>query len=250
MCVAAMAWMAHPRWQLVAIGNRDELHARPTAPLARWDNGVLAGQDLQAGGTWLGVHPDGRRFALVTNRRVEGGPQPGRASRGALVTQCLLGMPLTDLATLNPFNLFVVANSQARLMTNDPVAVSSTLAPGIHGLSNGAPEDRWFKTAQLEIALAAWLERAGAPADLLEPLGDRCPDPAEADNLFTAPFIRNERYGTRCSSVVAIDRAGAGVIIERRFDEVGVVTGETALDFRWPFRNNAPPANAAVPAPP
>ena len=232
MCVAAMAWMAHPRWQLVAIGNRDELHARPTAPLACWDNGVLAGRDLQAGGTWLGVHPNGR-FALVTNRRVEGGPQPGMTSRGALVTDCLLGMPLPDLTTLNSFNLFAVADGQARLMTNHPDAAMGTLAPGIHGLSNGAPDDRWFKTAQLEIALAAWLDREGEAADLLEPLGDQRPDPADADNPFTAPFIHNDRYGTRCSSVVAIDQAGAGVIIERRFDELGVVTGETALKFVW-----------------
>ena len=99
-------------------------------------------------------------------------------------------------------------------------------------------------------ALGRTVRFAAGEGPQLEPLDDRCPDPAEADNLFTAPFIRNERYGTRCSSVVAIDRAGAGVIIERRFDELGVVTGETALDFRWPFRNNAPPANAAVPAPP
>lgn len=233
MCVAAMAWIAHPRWQLVAIGNRDELHARPTAALARWDNGVLAGRDLQAGGTWLGVHPSGR-FALVTNRRVEGGPLPTMASRGALVTDCLLGMPLPDLATMNPFNLFVVAAKQARLLTNYPAAQNTTIAPGIHGLSNGAPNDRWFKTAQLQSALAAWLDREGEPADLLEPLSDQRPDPADADNPFTAPFIRNDRYGTRCSSVVAIDQAGVGVIIELRFNEEGALTGETLLDFRWP----------------
>ena len=236
MCVAVMAWMVHPRWRLVAIGNRDELHTRPTAPLARWENGVLAGQDLQAGGTWLGVHPSGR-FALVTNRRVEGGPQPGLASRGALMTDCLMGLPLPDLTTLNPFNLFAVADNQARLITNHPAAANSALAPGIHGLSNGAPDDRWFKTARLENALAAWLEHGGEPADLLEPLGDQRPDPADADNPFSAPFIRNDRYGTRCSSVVAIDQAGAGVIIERRFSEDGGATGETALDFRWPVQS-------------
>ena len=232
MCVAAMAWMAHPRWRLVAIGNRDELHVRPTAPLARWDNGVLAGRDLQAGGTWLGVHPSGR-FALVTNRRVEGGPPLGLVSRGALVSDCLLGMQLPDLNSLNPFNLFAVANGRAELMTNHPAPMHRALAPGIHGLSNGAPEDRWFKTAQLETALAAWLDRGGEPADLLEPLGDQRPDPSDPDNPFSAPFIRNNRYGTRCSSVVAVDQAGAGVINERRFDEDGQVTGQTALKFVW-----------------
>ena len=236
MCVAAMAWMAHPRWHLVAIGNRDEQHARPTAPLARWDNGVLAGRDLQAGGTWLGVHPSGR-FALVTNRRVEGDPPPTRASRGALVTDWLVNAPLPALTSLNSFNLFAVADGQARLLTNHPAAHTSTLAAGIHGLSNGAPADRWFKTAQLESALAAWLDRADSPAALLTALANETPDPAEAGNLFSAPFIRDERYGTRCSSVVAIDCDGAGVIIERRFDHAGLVTGETALDFRWPAQS-------------
>ena len=84
MCVAALAWLAHPRWRLVAIGNRDEFHARPTAPLARWSGGVIAGQDLQAGGTWLGVRE--QRFGLVTNLRALGFPQPDMVSRGALVT--------------------------------------------------------------------------------------------------------------------------------------------------------------------
>ena len=55
MCVAAFAWQAHPRWLLVAIGNRDEFHERPAAPLAEWESGILAGRDLKSGGTWLGV---------------------------------------------------------------------------------------------------------------------------------------------------------------------------------------------------
>lgn len=236
MCVAAMAWMAHPRWQLVAIGNRDELHARPTAPLAPWDNGVLAGRDLQAGGTWLGVHPSGR-FALVTNRRVEGDPLPSKASRGALVTDWLANPRLPELTTLNPFNLFAVADGQARLLTNHPTTQTSTLEAGIHGLSNGAPADRWFKTAQLESALAAWLDRTDSPTALLPALADETPDPADLANPFSAPFIRHDRYGTRCSTVVAIERDGAGVIIERRFDQAGLVTGETALDFRWPAQS-------------
>jgi uncharacterized protein with NRDE domain len=233
MCVAAMAWMARPRWRLVAIGNRDELHARPTAPLAQWDNGVLAGRDLQASGTWLGVHPSGR-FALVTNRRVEGSSPPNKASRGALVTDWLVNAPLPAPTTLNPFNLFVVADGQARLMTNHPAAQTSALAAGIHGLSNGSLADRWFKTAQLQTALAAWLDRTDSPAALLAALADERPDPVDPANLFSAPFIRHDRYGTRCSTVMAIDRDGAGVIIERRFDQAGATTGETALEFRWP----------------
>lgn len=233
MCVAAIAWRAHPRWQLVAIGNRDELHARPTAPLARWDNGILAGRDLQAGGTWLGVSGAGR-FALVTNRRVEGFPLPGMASRGALVTDWLLDQPGGDPAAMNPFNLFAVGAEEARLLTNYPIPADMPLAPGIHGLSNGALDDRWSKTARLETALAQWLDGADQPASLLAALADETCDPLDAGNPFSAPFIRHDNYGTRCSTVVAVDQAGCGAIIERSFDASGAATGEIALDFRWP----------------
>lgn len=233
MCVAAIAWRAHPRWHMVAIGNRDELHARPTAPLARWESGILAGRDLQAGGTWLGVTDEGR-FALVTNRRVEGYPQAGLASRGALVTDWLLNHPPSDPAAMNPFNFFAVSANRAELQTNHPIPARSTLEPGIHGLSNGAPGDRWYKTACLEAALVDWLDRDLAPASLLTALSDQTRDPADPNNIFSAPFIRHGEYGTRCSSVIAVDAAGRGVIIERSFDAAGVVSGEVTLEFAWP----------------
>src|SRR3546814_18665581 len=69
MCVLAFAWRAHPHWPLIAAGNRDELHARPAQPLARWDrpDHLLAGRDLQSGGTWPGVSEQGR-FAVVTHQ--------------------------------------------------------------------------------------------------------------------------------------------------------------------------------------
>ena len=233
MCVAALAWRASPRWRLVAIGNRDEFHARRTAPLARWDNGILAGRDLQAGGTWLGVS-DAGRFALVTNRRVEGYPLPDMASRGALVTDWLLDRPSGDPAAMNPFNLFVAGPAEAELHSNYPASTRAALSPGVHGLSNGAADDRWFKTARLEAALADWLEQGDAPANLLTALADETRDPADPDNAFSAPFIRHSEYGTRCSSVIAVDGAGRGVIIERSFDAAGAVSGEVTLEFAWP----------------
>ena len=234
MCVAAIAWLAHPRWKLVAIGNRDEFHGRPTAPLAAWDNGIVAGRDLQAGGTWLGVHPSGR-FALVTNLRAEGYPKPGMASRGALVTDWLLGRPLGELAAMNPFNLFVAGPDGAELLTNHPAPERQPLAPGIHGLSNGSFADRWYKTLRLEAALAEWLV-AGRddPAPLFAALSDRTLAPDTPDAEFSSVFIANPAYGTRCSTVVLVDNAGTGAIIERSFGPDGAATGEIALNFVWP----------------
>ena len=90
MCVAAIAWACDPRWRLVAVGNRDEYHARPAAQLGQWTGSrIIAGRDLEAGGTWMGVSAE--RFGLVTNLRVAGYPRPELASRGALISDWLRG---------------------------------------------------------------------------------------------------------------------------------------------------------------
>ena len=239
MCVAALAWAAHPRWQLVVAANRDEFHARPTASLARWDNGVIAGRDLEAGGTWLGLNESGR-FALVTNFRLPGYPQPGLASRGGLVVDWLLDQADPTGAAMNPFHLLRVGPDGASHVSNQPAAVTSPLEPGLHGVSNGQFDQPWLKTQRLTDALGQWLEADTANPDaLFAALADETPLPPEADSEgpdvpFSPIFIRNPAYGTRCSTVVLVDLGGRGTIIERRFGPDGEPTGETALDFTWP----------------
>jgi uncharacterized protein with NRDE domain len=251
MCIAAFAWSAHPRWLIVAIANRDEYHARPAAPLARWDEpeGILAGRDLQSGGTWLAVSEAGR-FALVTNLRGYGDPRPDRASRGALVTDLVdghgpYGDPLTArLEDFNPFNLILADRERARFLSNRPEDIRTTLAHGIYGLSNGALDEPWPKTLQLKAALLDWLNQGAEDfAPLFMALrSEQLPDvglhpSAPSDVPLEAPetpvFIRGPIYGTRCSTVVAVDRNGEGAIIERRFDPRGEQTGVTALTFIW-----------------
>ena len=233
MCVAAAAFRAHPRWRLVVIGNRDEFHERPTAPLARWPNGAIAGRDLQAGGTWLGVN-DAGRFALVTNLRVDGYPLPHLASRGALVTDWLAGQEPAALETMNPFNLFMADAQAAWHLTNHPEVRRIPLTPGIHGLSNGPHAEPWAKTRALESALARWLaEDSADPAPLFAALADRTELPGPGpEPRFSPVFIRNALYGTRCSTVLLIGADGAARIIERRFDMGGQPAGETEIAFR------------------
>lgn len=237
MCVAAAAFRAHPRWRLVVIGNRDEFHDRPTAPLARWDDdrtpgGTIAGRDLQAGGTWLGINDVGR-FALVTNLRVDGYPKPDLASRGALVTDWLAGRQPAAPETMNPFNLFMADVESAWHLTNHPAVRQLALAPGIHGFSNGPHEQRWAKTRKLETALADWLAKGGGDLQpLFASLADRSGLPGPGpDPRFSPVFIHNPLYGTRCSTVVLIASDGAARIIERRFDADGQTTGETEIAF-------------------
>ncbi|MCJ2185254.1 NRDE family protein [Novosphingobium beihaiensis] len=242
MCVAALAWDAHPSWLLVCAGNRDEFHARPAAPLSRWTDGtgILAGTDLTGGGTWLGL-TDAGRFALVTNYRVPEGPQPGRPSRGRLVTDLLTGTQPDSMAAMNPFNLVLVEAGSAWFLTNHPQLERRRLTPGIHGLSNGGFDVPWPKTVQVERAVEQWLARGETDVSALLPaLRDETPAVDSArphhgpEPRFAPVFIRNEIYGTRCSTVVAISRDGHGTIVERSFSPEGHVTGVRKEYFTWP----------------
>jgi uncharacterized protein with NRDE domain len=252
MCVAAVAWRAHPRWRLVAMGNRDEFHERPAAPLAAWDDGsgVIAGRDLRSGGTWLGVSSGAARFALVTNLRGFGNPDPTRVSRGELVFDLLSAHGRyadPDEAALddfNPFNLLLATATSLRFLTNRPETVRTTLSPGIYGLSNGTLDEPWPKTLALKAALLGWLTAdAESPEALFAALASEslpdtglhpvAPSDVPAEPRETPPFIRDPVYGTRCSTVAAIGHNGKGCVIERRFSSSASPVGETKVAFEW-----------------
>lgn len=241
MCVLALAWRAHPRWILVAAANRDELHARPSAPLARFDERphLIAGRDLQSGGTWLGVSEEGR-FAAVTNLRGFGPPDPARASRGGLVTDLLTDEEHyadAELQDFNPFNAVAVNAEGALFLSNRPDPVRRSLAPGVYGMSNGPLDEPWLKAVRLKERLVGWIAAGHHAEALLDDLHDDVSARNGApDTEETAPasiFVLNPVYGTRCSTVVAIDAERRGLIIERRYAPGGEVTGETALSFSW-----------------
>lgn len=246
MCVLALAWHAHPDWRLVAAGNRDERHDRAAAPLARWmapgprATPVVAGRDLVAGGTWLGLNEDGR-FAAVTNVRGEA-PDPGRQSRGALVTDMLAGAEPADLEAYNPFNLIAVEPEGPMFLTNRPQPLRRPLGAGMHGLSNGLLDTLWPKTLRLQAGVATWLAAGDAAIEpLFAALADERPAGTPQRNetdmyepVHSPVFIRNPVYGTRCSTVVTVDAEGRGRIAERRFHADGAPAGETLLRFHWP----------------
>jgi uncharacterized protein with NRDE domain len=248
MCVAAIAWRAHPRWLLVAIGNRDEFHERPAAPLAEWDDGsgIIAGRDLRSGGTWLGVTGAGR-FSLITNLRGYGVAEAGKASRGELVTDWLTGAldpASVDLAPYNPFNLFLAAPDRAEFLSNRPHDIRTPLAQGLYGLSNGALDEPWPKTLQLKATLLDWLM---SDSDSFDPLfvalrredlpeaGIHPDQPSDVQREApdTPVFILDRVYGTRCSTVVAIDHDGNGLIEERSFNPTAANNGRNTIRFRW-----------------
>lgn len=229
MCVVALARHVHRDWPLILVGNRDEFHARPAAPLAEWDDGsgIVAGRDLQAGGTWLGVHRPSGRVVVVTN--VRGAmPDPAMESRGALVVDMLRGdgrfadPAKADLDRFNAFNLFAVDGS-ARLLTNRPAPLIASLEPGVHALANEPVDQPCPRAERLRTALVAVAEAGADPEGLLDTLMD------EGD---PALFLRGDMYGTRASTLVAISAAGDVRMVERRYEAGGRPAGTTALAFR------------------
>ncbi|AOD13997.1 NRDE family protein [Xanthomonas fragariae] len=251
MCLVALAWKAHPRWRLLLAGNRDELHGRPAAPLARWAapaDSVLAGRDLRSGGSWVGLGSDGRA-AVVTNVRDPLATASGR-SRGHLIADYLAGSLdarayAHDLATaadeFPPFNLLLCDDQRCEHLSNHP-PLARMLAPGIHGMSNGPLDAHWPKTAALTMVLRDW---CAADSGDLQPLWTALGNPATApdaqlphtgidlssERLLAAAFIKGTNYGTRASTLIAVDHQGHGLIHERRFGPNGVFQGETRLEI-------------------
>ena len=248
MCVVALAWNAHPRWRLLLAGNRDEFHARPTTPLARWpDAGLLAGRDHQSGGTWVGLDRRGR-VAVVTNVR-DGFAQPHDGpSRGALPVAFLAGIPNAAATTAElianaeryaPFNLVLADAEGCWHLGNHPLQ-REALATGVHGISNGRLDAPWPKTRHLHDALRTWIDAGDDdPQSLWDAMADEriapdaeLPDTGvgiELERRLSPAFVRGETYGTRASTIIMVDREGRGFIHERRFGPNGVFAGETAL---------------------
>jgi uncharacterized protein with NRDE domain len=249
MCLIAFGWNVHPRWRLLLAGNRDEFHARPSAPLARWDDTpIIGGRDLQAGGTWLGVTESGR-CCVVTNVRDPRDPQLG-VSRGMLATDYLGGSAdakahaqqlLLSAADYRPFNLLTFDAHDAFYLGNRPEPRAQAIVPGVHGLSNADFNTPWPKTRALIRQLQDWIDDGGEDdfAPLFAALADehvaedaQLPDTGvglERERWLSSAFIRGEHYGTRASTVVAIGYDGSGVVVERRFGPNGHFEGETIL---------------------
>jgi uncharacterized protein with NRDE domain len=250
MCVVAFAWNAHPRWRLLLAGNRDEFHARPSAALAAWDDGsgIVAGRDLEAGGTWLGVDRRGR-CALVTNVRELSQPQDG-LSRGLLASDYLRGDKgaaaraqalQSSASTYRPFNLLLADAQDCAWVGNLPQVRMAVPDSGVHVLSNAQLDTPWPKAVALGDAVRGWIDAGGDEdfAPLFAALADqtrwpdaRLPDTGigvERERWLSSAFIRGEDYGTRASTVVALDHASDGVIIERRWGPMGAPLGETRL---------------------
>src|SRR5277367_2111641 len=251
MCLVLVVWRMHGEHTCVMAANRDEFHERPAAPAGWWPDhpGILAGRDLQAGGTWLGLTRSGR-FAALTNYR---DPQQSRnadaPSRGALVVSMLesggsVGECLSFLQGVGPdYNGFnVIFSDGEKLGIYESVRGSGReLGPGIYGLSNHLLDTPWPKVLHAKIRLEAALVDLTDSAPLLALLRDDRPASdaelprtgvsLEWERLLSSAFVRAPDYGTRCSTIIRIERQGRAYFDEWSWDPAGAEIGRTRLAF-------------------
>ncbi|MBS6363079.1 NRDE family protein [Burkholderia sp.] len=257
MCLIAFDWQpdaaAGPLFTLAA--NRDEFFRRTSAPLSWWEDapGVLAGRDLEAGGTWLGVSRDGR-FAALTNYRAPFDIRAGAPTRGKLVSDYLDGQPLAPLdyltrlaehaAVYNGFNLLVGDWKRRELAWfcnraaegANGVEAPALVSAGVHALSNARLDTPWPKVVRKRAGLGTLL--TGDPSPPLDALIDLMRDTHVADDdalphtgiplarerALSAAFIETPEYGSRGTTALRVTiKEGVRLTVElkERCDDDG-----------------------------
>lgn len=243
MCLIAIAWQARADLPLVVAANRDEWRDRPAQPAQWWTDrpGVLAGRDLKAGGTWLGISREGR-FAAVTNFRDPSDRRSTARSRGELVADFLAGTLDADAYVAqvalraheyNAFNL-LLADTATLWYFGSREGPPRPVAPGVHALSNHVLDEPWPKVIHARRAMEAALREADPAPQLFRMLSDatlardehlpRTGVPLDWERRLSPALITGEDYGTRNSTVVVRTANGQAMLQEWTRDGAGEVT--------------------------
>ena len=242
MCLIVFAWRVIPGVPLIACANRDEYYDRPATPAAPWpeDPNIIAGRDLQGGGSWMGVTREGAngpKFAALTNIRAPHDFRADAPTRGALVADFLKGeldapAYLAAIApgasAYNGFNLILGDREGLYWFSNradGDARNGKPLEPGIYGVSNGLLDAPWPKVLRTKATFASLLLQGAPEEAYFEMLADttRAPDlrlpdtgvPIEVERQLSAVCIEIEGYGTRTSTVVQLYAEGEPELHER-----------------------------------
>lgn len=255
MCLIVFGYRSTPEYYLVMAANRDEFYKRPTRSAQFWKSTprILAGKDLRAGGTWLGIRQDGR-IAAITNYRDMTSYDPEAKSRGELVSGYLKSedTPEGYLSKLqerddsyNGFNLLVGNLSQFYHYSNRENTINR-IDPGIHGISNALMDTPWPKVNEAKRKFSALTDKEElTDSNLFNLLTDKKTYPMEElpdtglsekkEQAVSASFIQTPDYGTRCSTVIFIKYDGSIHFVERLYRSGSTtVIEENGYDFKIP----------------
>lgn len=252
MCLAIIALNCLTDWPLIVIANRDEFHNRPTLPAQPWTDAkdILGGRDLNAGGTWLGMTATGR-FALLTNYREPGRNDPQAPSRGQLTELFLRGEYFAQEYVqnlqkrghaYNGFNLLLGDVTGVWYCSNRGEIPAQKLDAGVIGISNASLDTPWPKLNRTKRAVSELILDKKSPVsfkpdsffDIMLDTHSACahalPETGldlEREKLLSSPFIKNEYYGTRCTTLIMQRSDGLVRFQEKRFDSQGLGSGES-----------------------
>ena len=256
MCFVAVALGSHPEFSFVVAANRDEYFDRPARVIHTWDTTpkIYAGQDLTAGGTWLGISTSGEFAALTNCRSPDISSKPGLISRGQLVRDYLLADPglraqinqraIVQNTDYGGFNLIAGTVDHLHILSNVSKDVHE-VNRNIRVLSNRSPDGEWPKTQLGAVRLGEILETRPSEAVLRRTLFEFLanPDPLTDTQITSGQtdplemlqrviFVRGENYGTRASTVILIRPDGTGLISEKGFGPLGQPLSDTTIRFQ------------------
>ena len=237
MCLIVFANNIHQKYKLIFAANRDEFYNRPSKQADFWTEhpDLLAGKDLQAGGTWLGITRGGR-FAAITNFRDLKNHRNDAPSRGNLTLDFLLndvtpeeyykGLK-SELISYNGFNLILGNIDELYYFSNKTEGLKK-LEPGIHGISNAILDTLWPKVEKSKLQLKRLIEYQDIhPWEVLNILDDTSPAKdeelpdtgvgIELERTLSSIFIKSERYGTRSSTIVTVDKHNSVRFVEKTY---------------------------------
>ncbi len=236
MCLIVFAYKVLKEYPLILAANRDEFYRRPTLGMHFWEDlpDILAGKDLEHGGTWLGVHRSGM-FAALTNYRNPADIKPNAPSRGEIIIDFLNSKksPEHFIHDLGPkaslykgFNLIFGNMDHLFWFTNLTRRIEK-ITPGIHGLSNRFLNTPWPKVESAKKALKKIMGKTITPDHLFSLLKDRTvpeddmlPETGigfEWEKILSPLFIESDTYGTRSSTVLRVDKKRNMKITERSY---------------------------------
>jgi uncharacterized protein with NRDE domain len=239
MCLILFSYKKHPRYKLIVAANRDEFYARPTAPADYWSDHpeVMAGRDMEALGTWMGINKKSGDLAMLTNYRDLANLKSVAPSRGALVSDFLIHDGFAEeyydvlessLPEYNGFNL-VLGNPDSLSYFSSEFKGLKPLAPGVYGLSNALMNSPWPKVQKGKLKLEAITEERDFGVEhLFEAMRDEdlasdkdLPETGvglEKERMLSPMFIKSPQYGSRCTTVILVDQQDRVLYAERTYD--------------------------------
>lgn len=256
MCLILFSYRTHPSFDLILAANRDEYYERPSEPPAFWPEApfLLAGRDLLAGGSWLGITKSGR-LAAITNYRDPASLKTNAPSRGRLVIDFLKGDETpreyllgvrTRATDYNGFNLLIGDRESLFWYSNRDGGICR-LSEGAYGISNRLLDTPWPKVVRGKELMGPVLEAAiPSTNDLFRLLRDDAPPADELlpstgvglewERVLSPIFIRSAAYGTRSSTIILVGKDGHVTFLDWTFN----ATTDQAEERRFEFDIETP----------